>query len=107
MKSTIENTPLKAKLALELRAELAQFASMGISTLHHHFRMLTSMSPRQYQKQSGSSQRGASTMVSMFPARPMRSAMKAPRNSSRRAFLLGNNPPAWRIHMETQLQKLR
>jgi AraC-like DNA-binding protein len=24
---------------------------MGVSTLHHHFRMLTSMSPLQYQKQ--------------------------------------------------------
>ena len=31
--------------------ELAQVASMGISTLHHHFRMLTAMSPLQYQKQ--------------------------------------------------------
>ena len=31
--------------------ELAEIASMGISTLHHHFRMLTSMSPLQYQKQ--------------------------------------------------------
>ncbi len=31
--------------------ELAQIASMGVSTLHHHFRMLTGMSPLQYQKQ--------------------------------------------------------
>jgi AraC-like DNA-binding protein len=31
--------------------ELADVASMGVSTLHHHFRMLTSMSPLQYQKQ--------------------------------------------------------
>jgi len=31
--------------------ELAQLASMGVSTLHHHFRMLISMSPLQYQKQ--------------------------------------------------------
>jgi len=31
--------------------ELAQLASMGVSTLHHHFRTLTSMSPLQYQKQ--------------------------------------------------------
>ena len=31
--------------------ELAQLASMGVSTLHHHFRMLTAMSPLQYQKQ--------------------------------------------------------
>jgi AraC-like DNA-binding protein len=31
--------------------ELAKLSSMGVSTLHHHFRMLTSMSPLQYQKQ--------------------------------------------------------
>jgi AraC-like DNA-binding protein len=31
--------------------ELAHLASMGVSTLHHHFRVLTSMSPLQYQKQ--------------------------------------------------------
>lgn len=31
--------------------ELAQIANMGVSTLHRHFRMLTAMSPIQYQKQ--------------------------------------------------------
>src|SRR5690348_7362184 len=31
--------------------ELAQLASMGVSTFHHHFRALTAMSPLQYQKQ--------------------------------------------------------
>jgi AraC-like DNA-binding protein len=31
--------------------DLAQLASMGVSTLHHHFRALTAMSPLQYQKQ--------------------------------------------------------
>ena len=31
--------------------ELAHLSSMGVSTFHHHFRMLTSMSPLQYQKQ--------------------------------------------------------
>jgi AraC-like DNA-binding protein len=31
--------------------ELAGMAGMGVSTLHHHFRMLTAMSPLQYQKQ--------------------------------------------------------
>lgn len=31
--------------------ELAQLAGMGVSTLHHHFRRMTSMSPLQYQKQ--------------------------------------------------------
>ena len=30
---------------------LAHMAGMGVSTLHHHFRMLTHMSPLQYQKQ--------------------------------------------------------
>ena len=29
---------------------LAAVASMGVSTLHHHFRALTAMSPLQYQK---------------------------------------------------------
>jgi transcriptional regulator GlxA family with amidase domain len=43
---------ITANFAKPLRvAELAELASMGISTLHHHFRMLTSMSPLQYQKQ--------------------------------------------------------
>ncbi len=38
--------------AKPLRVEhLAEIAGMGVSTLHHHFRMLTSMSPLQYQKQ--------------------------------------------------------
>jgi AraC-like DNA-binding protein len=31
--------------------ELAEVAGMGVSTLHHHFRALTAMSPLQYQKQ--------------------------------------------------------
>jgi len=31
--------------------ELAGIAGMGVSTLHHHFRALTAMSPLQYQKQ--------------------------------------------------------
>jgi transcriptional regulator GlxA family with amidase domain len=31
--------------------ELAEVVHMGISTLHHHFRTLTAMSPLQYQKQ--------------------------------------------------------
>ncbi len=31
--------------------DLAQIAGMGISTLHHHFREMTAMSPLQYQKQ--------------------------------------------------------
>lgn len=43
---------ITANYAKPLRVEeLAQLASMGVSTLHHHFRVLTSMSPLQYQKQ--------------------------------------------------------
>jgi AraC-like DNA-binding protein len=43
---------MKANYAKPLRVEdLAQIAGMGVSTLHHHFRALTAMSPLQYQKQ--------------------------------------------------------
>jgi transcriptional regulator GlxA family with amidase domain len=43
---------IKANYAKPLRADdLAQIAGMGLSTLHHHFRALTAMSPLQYQKQ--------------------------------------------------------
>jgi AraC-like DNA-binding protein len=43
---------IRANYAKPLRVEdLAQIAGMGISTLHHHFRVLTAMSPLQYQKQ--------------------------------------------------------
>ena len=43
---------LHANYARPLRVEdLAAMAQMGVSTLHHHFRSLTTMSPLQYQKQ--------------------------------------------------------
>jgi AraC-like DNA-binding protein len=43
---------IRANYAKPLRVEdLAEIAGMGVSTLHHHFRMLTAMSPLQYQKQ--------------------------------------------------------
>jgi AraC-like DNA-binding protein len=43
---------IKANYAKSLRVEdLADIAGMGLSTLHHHFRALTAMSPVQYQKQ--------------------------------------------------------
>jgi len=43
---------LRDNYAKALRVEeLAHMAGMGVSTLHHHFRMLTAMSPLQYQKQ--------------------------------------------------------
>ena len=42
---------IRTNYAKPLRVEdLAQIAGMGVSTLHHHFRVLTSMSPLQYQK---------------------------------------------------------
>lgn len=42
---------LKANFTKPLRIEdLAAMAGMGVSTLHHHFRALTAMSPLQYQK---------------------------------------------------------
>jgi AraC-like DNA-binding protein len=41
-----------ANYAKPLRVEdLAEIAGMGVSTLHHHFRVLTAMSPLRYQKQ--------------------------------------------------------
>ena len=43
---------LRANYAKPLHVEeLAAAAHMGVSTLHHHFRALTAMSPLQYQKQ--------------------------------------------------------
>jgi AraC-like DNA-binding protein len=43
---------IKVNYASPLRMEeLAQVAGMAVSTLHHHFRALTAMSPLQYQKQ--------------------------------------------------------
>jgi AraC-like DNA-binding protein len=43
---------LRNNYAKPLRVDdLAQMAGMGVSTLHHHFRSLTAMSPLQYQKQ--------------------------------------------------------
>jgi AraC-like DNA-binding protein len=43
---------IRANYAKPLRVEdLADIAGMGVSTLHHHFRTLTAMSPLQYQKQ--------------------------------------------------------
>ena len=42
---------LRANYDKPLRVEeLASIAQMGVSTLHHHFRSLTAMSPLQYQK---------------------------------------------------------
>jgi AraC-like DNA-binding protein len=43
---------IRSNYAKPLRVEdVAEIAGMGVSTLHHHFRALTAMSPVQYQKQ--------------------------------------------------------
>jgi AraC-like DNA-binding protein len=43
---------IKANCGTPLRLdELAEVAGMAVSTLHHHFRAITAMSPLQYQKQ--------------------------------------------------------
>jgi AraC-like DNA-binding protein len=43
---------VRSNFSKPLRVEdLAELAAMGVSTLHHHFRALTAMSPLQYQKQ--------------------------------------------------------
>ena len=43
---------LRSNYTKPLRVDkLAEVAGMGVSTLHHHFRALTAMSPLQYQKQ--------------------------------------------------------
>ncbi len=43
---------IRANYAKPLRVEdLADMASMGVSTLHHHFRALTALSPLPYHKQ--------------------------------------------------------
>lgn len=43
---------LKSNFSKPIRVEeLAQIASMGVSTFHHHFRNMTAMSPLQYVKQ--------------------------------------------------------
>jgi len=43
---------IRTNYAKALRVEeLAEIAGIGVSTLHHHFRVLTAMSPLQYQKQ--------------------------------------------------------
>ncbi|HLY18765.1 MAG TPA: AraC family transcriptional regulator [Bryobacteraceae bacterium] len=43
---------IRANYAKPVRVEdLAEIAGMGVSTLHHHFRVLTAASPLQYQKQ--------------------------------------------------------
>jgi AraC-like DNA-binding protein len=43
---------IRTNFSLPLRVEeLAEIAGMGVSTLRHHFRALTALSPHQYQKQ--------------------------------------------------------
>ena len=43
---------IRANYAKPLRVDqLAEMAGLGVSTLHHHFRAPTALSPLQYQKQ--------------------------------------------------------
>jgi AraC-type transcriptional regulator N-terminus/Bacterial regulatory helix-turn-helix proteins, AraC family len=75
---------VRANYAKPLRVEdLAKIAGMGVSTLHHHFRALTSMSPLQYQKQFRLQAAGnaCSWMVWTPPVLLLRSGTKAPANS--------------------------
>ena len=63
--------------------ELASVAQMGVSTLHHHFRSLTAMSPLQYQKRLRLHAARVRMMTNawMPPALPSRSATRAQANS--------------------------
>jgi AraC-like DNA-binding protein len=45
------NHSLAGNTIFQLRSFAGRTPRMGISTLHHHFRALTAMSPLQYQKQ--------------------------------------------------------
>ncbi len=75
---------IRANYAKPLRVEdLAQITSMGISTLHHHFRALTAMSPLQYQKQLRlQAARGLMLLNGLDAASAaLRSDTKAPANS--------------------------
>jgi len=50
---------IRTNYAKPLRVDnLAEMAGMGVSTPHHHFRVLTAMSPLQYQKQLRLRRRG-------------------------------------------------
>jgi hypothetical protein len=87
---------IKANYAKPLRVEdLAQIAGMGLSTLHHHFRALTAMSPLQYQKQIRLQARGheCSSMASTPQARPLKSGTKAPANSTENTAASSANHP--------------
>jgi len=75
---------IRANYAMPLRVEdLAQIAGMGLSTLHHHFRALTAMSPLQYQKQLRLQAARGRMLVDGLDAASaaLRSDTKAPTNS--------------------------
>jgi len=77
---------IKANYAKPLRVEdLADIAGMGVSTLHHHFRVLTAMSPLQYQKhlRLRAARDACSWTVWTPPVRPLRSDTKAPAKFNR------------------------
>src|SRR3984957_11430699 len=52
--------------------DLAEIAGMGVSTLHHHFRVLTHMSPLQYQKQLRLQAARGRMLIDGWADRPLR-----------------------------------
>src|SRR5438105_2916717 len=87
---------VKANFAKPLRVEdLANIAGMGVSTLHHHFRALTAMSPLQYQKQLRlqAARERMLWMVCMPPVPPLKSDTRAPLNSIANTAVSSANHP--------------
>jgi transcriptional regulator GlxA family with amidase domain len=67
---------LRANIAKPIRiGELAEDAGMGVSTFHHHFRMLTARSPLPYQKPLRLQAARARMLLDGVPR--LRSAMRA------------------------------
>jgi predicted RNA-binding Zn ribbon-like protein len=77
---------VRANYAKPLRVEdlAKKNAGMGVSTLHHHFRALTAMSPLQHQSHFGCMQRGNACSWTVWtpPVRPLRSDTKVPASST-------------------------
>jgi AraC-like DNA-binding protein len=76
--------------------QLASVARMGISTLHHHFRAVTALSPLQYQKQlrlMGARERECSSRDSMPQERLSKSDMRAPVSSPANTNACSANRP--------------
>jgi len=87
---------VRANYAKPLRIEdLAKIAGMGVSTLHHHFRTLTAMSPLQYQSNFGCMQRGnaCSWIVWTPPVRPLRVGYESATQFNREYSRFFGQPP--------------